>query len=305
MAIKLYLIIGLCFLIGSLPVIAADKIGFAVEYNNHAACGYIAKALGYFDLTGIKCTVYETYNTGMRLIAAMARGDIQVAFVCCCPALIAISRGLPVKIVCMTHYYGYGLVCRNSITSIKELTGKKIGCVREGGSVDILLNYMIKKYNLRKKDLNIFRGPPQKIAFSLLAGNLDAAFLPEQFATLISERKDFHMLFNTQKLWKNFPGSAVLVKESLLKNKNFLKKLLLVIKLATKFINTYPALAARIMSKFLKVKLDVLKKSMGNLEYNTQINIRALTKLIKFMKELKYIKEDLKINDVIFKFKDK
>jgi NitT/TauT family transport system substrate-binding protein len=104
-----------------------SDVGMAVEFNDHAACAYVAKEKGWYKDEGINFTAYESYATGMRLASALARGDIQVAYICLSPAILAYSRGVPIKIVAGTHKYGYGLVVSPCITNVSDLEGKTIG----------------------------------------------------------------------------------------------------------------------------------------------------------------------------------
>ena len=137
-----------------------SEVGMAVEFNDHAACAHVAKEKGWYKEEGLNFTAYESYATGIRLASALARGDIQVAYICLSPAILAYSRGVPIKIVAGTHKYGYGLVVSPGITNISDLTGKTIGCVREGAPADLLLNRMIEEYHL--KDVKIRRMNPSE-----------------------------------------------------------------------------------------------------------------------------------------------
>ena len=86
-------------------------IGMAVEFNSHAACAYISQDKEWFKEEGLELTAYESYVTGMALAAALAQGDIGVAYICLVPAINAFANaGVSLKIVAGTHKYGYGLV---------------------------------------------------------------------------------------------------------------------------------------------------------------------------------------------------
>jgi len=86
-------------------------IGMAVEFMDHAASAYISEDKGWFEDEGLELTAYESYATGMALAAALARGDIQVAYMCLIPAISAYANAqVPIKIVAGTHKYGYALV---------------------------------------------------------------------------------------------------------------------------------------------------------------------------------------------------
>jgi hypothetical protein len=86
-------------------------IGMAIEFMDHAACAYISQDKGWFEEEGLNFTSYESYVTGMALASALARGDIQVAYICLVPAInVYANAKVPIKIVAGTHKYDYDLV---------------------------------------------------------------------------------------------------------------------------------------------------------------------------------------------------
>ena len=272
------------------------NIGMAVEFNDHAACAYVAEEMGWYEDEGISFTAYESYVTGTRLAGALARGDIQVAYICLSPAILAYARGVPIKIVAGTHKYGYGLVVGPDITSIPDLEGKTIGCVREGGPVDLLLNRLIEEYGL--KDVRIQRMNPLKQVIALETGRIDAAFLPEHHATL-AESKGFHMLIKSQDLWPDMQGSVLVVKTDLIENDpETVRKLTRVTQKATDWVNENPDNASIILANVLDTKPEIINNSMSRLEYTTEINAESVQEMIDYMMELGYIDDEIKAEDI-------
>ena len=184
LGILFFTFFGECFSEKEIP------IGMAVEFMDHAACAYISQDKGWFEEEGINFTSYESYVTGMALASALARGDIQVAYICMVPAInVYANAKVPIKIVTGTHKYGYGLVVNpDKIKNIKDLEKSdiRLGCVREGGAVDVLLHRTIDKYNLDEEKIlsRIQRMNPPKQVMAIKMGQLDAAFLPEQWANI-------------------------------------------------------------------------------------------------------------------------
>jgi len=227
----------------------AQSIGMAVEFNDHAACAYVAKENNWYEDEGINLTTYESYTTGMQLTSALARGDIQVAYICLSPAILAYSRGVPVVIVAGTHKHGYGLVVSPGIENISDLNGATIGCVREGGMVDILLNRMIREYDL--KDVRIQRMEPLKQVIALETGRIDAAFLPEHHATA-AESNGFKMLITSHELWDDMQGSVLIVKREFIEDDpETVRKLVHVTQKATDWVNDNPDEVAAVLAKEL------------------------------------------------------
>ncbi|GAH29302.1 unnamed protein product [marine sediment metagenome] len=309
---------GECFSEKEIP------IGMAVEFMDHAACAYISQNKGWFEEEGLNFTSYESYVTGMALASALARGDIQVAYICLIPAInVYANAKVPIKIVAGTHKYGYGLVVNpDKIKSIKDLEGSdiRIGCVREGGAVDVLLHKTVDKYNLDEKKIlnNIQRMNPPKQVLAIKVGQLDAAFLPEQWATM-AEESGFKMLLMSQEVWPEMQGSVLVVKDKLIRDHpDLVRKLVKVSQKATGWINQHPQEAAEIVARQLQeaggnlfpveiadiatkteITPEFLLRSMNRLEYTTDIDLAVVQDAINYVARLGYIRNSFKAEDIL------
>ena len=320
------LLVGLLVLIpigGCAPKEEAP-IGMAVEFMDHAACAYISQDKGWFEAEGLKLATYESYVTGMALASALARGDIEVAYVCLVPAINAYANaGVPIAIVAGTHKYGFGLVVNsNKVKTVKDLEkpGIRLGCVREGGAVDVLLHKIIDKYRLDEDKIlnNVQRMNPPKQVLAIKMGQIDAALLPEQWATM-AEEFGFKMLLMGQDIWPEMQGSVLVVKEDLMSNHpEVVRKLVKVSQRATDWGNQYPDEAAKVMARQLQaaggeifpataveaaarleITPEVLLRSMGRLEYTTDIDPAIVQETIDYIAGLGYIKDSFNAEDIL------
>jgi len=318
LGIFIFTFFGECFSEKEIP------IGMAVEFMDHAACAYISQDKGWFEEEGINFTSYESYVTGMALASALARGDIQVAYICLVPAInVYANAKVPIKIVAGTHKYGYGLVVNpDKIKSIKDLerSDMRIGCVREGGAVDVLLHKTIDKYNLDEGKIlsNIQRMNPSKQVLAIKIGQLDAAFLPEQWATM-AEEFGIKMLLMSQEIWPEMQGSVLVVKEELIRDHpEVVEKLVKISQKATDWINQHPQEAAEVVVRQLQeaggnlfpveiankatkadITPEVLLRSMNRLEYTTDIDLAVIQEAIDYVSLLGYIKSSFKSEDIL------
>jgi NitT/TauT family transport system substrate-binding protein len=299
-------------------------IGMAVEFMDHAACAYISQDKGWFEEAGLHLTAYESYATGMALASALARGDIEVAYVCLVPAINAYANaGVPIKIVAGTHKYGYALVANtDKIKTIKDLEKPEIrfGCVREGGATDVLLHRIIDTYHLDEGKVlsNVQRMNPPKQVLAIKTGQLDAAVLPEQWATM-AEEFGFKMLLMSQDVWPEMQGSVIVVKEDLINNHpNVVRKLITVSQRATDWGNQHPEEAAEVVARRLQaignevlpvevadvtsslaITPDVLLRSMRRMEYTTDIDPVIVQDTIDYVAKLGYIKSSFNAEDIL------
>jgi NitT/TauT family transport system substrate-binding protein len=296
----------------------SHPIGVAVEFNDHAASAYVALNKGWYGEEGLNLTSFESYVTGVALAAALARGDIQAAYLCLGPALLVYSRGVPIKIVAGTHLYGYGLVARPEIGSIRDLEGKKIGCVREGSQCDLLLHILIERYDLDVDfERDIIRANPPKLVMLLKAGEIDAAIIPEHHTTL-AESLGFKMLVESRDLWVNMQGSVLVVKADLIENSpEIVERLVEVTRRGTDYVNAHRDEAAYILTEELMrttpggipselitsenelMTPELMNKSMGRLEYTDWIDPKVIQDYVELLLSLGYIDEPIKPEDIL------
>ncbi|HNR66112.1 MAG TPA: ABC transporter substrate-binding protein [Atribacterota bacterium] len=300
-------------------------IRVAVEFMDHAAAAYISQAQGWFEEEGLNINYYENYVTGMALAAALGRGDIQAAYLCLIPAINAYANArVAIKIVAGTHKYGYGLVVNtNKIKDIYGLQreGIRIGCVREGGAVDVLLHKAIIEYGLDKEKVlnNVQRMDPAKQLLAIQMDRLDAAFLPEQWATMAEDSK-YQMMLMSQDIWPEMQGSVLVVKSELIeKYPELVRKLVKVTEKSTDWIIQNPESAAEVVAHQLSLvgenilpvqvkdadtdkiefNADVLLKSMSRIDYGTDIDSVTVQDNIDFLVELGYIKNTFDANEIL------
>lgn len=318
--LPLFVIGPLAIIIAGISWMAKDRdgsIGIAVEFNNHAACAHVAHSNGWFKGEGLELLpLFQVYESGAAIAAAFARGDIQVGYLGLTAAIMAYARGVPIKVVAGVHQYGYGLVARPELKGIEDLKGKTVGCLREGTVTDLLLNRMIDRYQL--KEIKIRRMSPSQEVIGLFAGRLDAAFLPEQHATM-ADSMGFPMLLTSEDLWPDMQGDVLAVREKLLEdNPELVEKLVKITQRATVWIHEYPYDAAKIIATRLRVAgeetplveeegltanleitPEIMIRSMERVIYTTDINPSVVQDMMEYMVKLGYIKEGIEASDIL------
>jgi len=306
---------------------AQAKEGFplhiAVEFTDHAASAYIAQRMEWFEAEGIKPTFFS-YISGMSLVSALGRGNIQAAYMCLLPAINArANASLAIKIVAGTHKHGYGLaVNADKVRTVKDLERAdiRIGAVQAGGPVDAILLKTIQKYGLdRRKVLDRVRRmtPPMQI-MAIRMGKLDAAFSPEHWLAM-AEEAGFNILLSSQDVWPDMQGSVLLVKEDLIRNHpDIVRKLVAITGKATTWIKQNPEEAASVMAAQLHVAGDkvfpieaaettaklaispkAVRRSMGRLEYTIDIDPKGVQEAIDFAVRQGYIRKAFNANDIL------
>jgi NitT/TauT family transport system substrate-binding protein len=184
----------------------------------------------------------------------------------------------------------------------------------------VLMHKTMDKYHLDEDKVlgNVQRMNPQKLTLAAKMGQLDAAFIPEQWATM-TEEFGFKMLLMSQDIWPDMQGSVLVVKQSLIDNyPEVVEKLVKVSKKATAWGNQHPQEAAEVVarqlgavgSKLFPVEIaevvakleitpEVMLRSMGRLEYTTEIDPKEVQGTIDYIAKLGYIKNSFNAEDIL------
>lgn len=300
------------------PPAAPFPLGVAVEFTDHAASAMVALEKGWFADEGLEITSYENYVTGVDLAAALARGDIQAAYLCLVPTLnVVANAGISIRVVAGTHKYGYGLVVDpGAVYEVGDLGRPevKIGCTQPGTVVDVLLHRLCDDNGLSSADLEsrIQRMNPPAQVLALQGGSIHACFVPEHWATL-AEGLGYRMLMTAQDIWPGLEGSVLVVKEDLIRDHpEVVRSLVRVTQRATDWINQNPDEAASVVASSLsatgqeilpekaaaaaaklQVTPEVVARSMGRLEYTASLDHDEIQGVIDYVHRLGYLKQEI------------
>jgi len=293
-----------------------EKITMAVEFVSHAACAHIARAKRWFEKEGLRVASFDSYLTGTALVGALSKKNIDAAYLCVIPAIVAYANGgIKLKIVCGTHRYGYGLVVNPAkVSNLRDLLRKdiRVACTREGSPTDAVMHKACDRYHLDAQRLSekALRMPPSMILLSLETGRIDAGFCCEQFPSM-GVQAGFRELTSARDLWPGMQGSVLVVTDNLItRSPDSVRKLVRITKRATAFILAHPENASRITAGALTAirgklfpfkmantlrKLSITPKAVKRALFQqmactTAIDIKIIQQEIDYISSLGYIK---------------
>jgi len=273
-------------------------VKIAVEYNIHPLAAFIAMEKGIFAKNGVYIGSFKVYRTGLQITSALVRGDADAAFICLSPAILAYARGAKIKIVCLTHLYGYALVASPRIEKVRDLNGELVGTMKMGSPLDLLYQMVKRKYGLI---VRLRRMSPLRQLIALERGDLKAAFLSEPFAAMAVE-KGFHYLLKAKDIWPGMNGSVLVARENYIrKYPKVIKGLVKSLKDANALIHENPLEAARCAQKYIGVPAKTVVKALNNIVYTTELNQVQLEKTVFLMKKLGYIPRNLEVDKLLLK----
>lgn len=257
---------------------AAD-VRIAVEFNDHSAAFWVALDRGYFREEGVRVS-YKVFSTGLELSAAMRSGDADMAIACLGPILVMVDRGYDVVLVEMLHNHGYSLVARPGIGSVEGLRGATVSATGPGSPTWLLLHLVMDRYGL---NATVKRMKPQIAVNALVAGEIDAAVLPEHYATLAVKEGAVRLL-TSQDIWPDWPGSGLAVTADFMRqHPDIVQKVAAALRKATRFINEHPREAAAIVAKHLGSDEATMMESMSYLTYTNEVVPEEVQKYIDYL----------------------
>jgi len=275
----------------------AGQVAMAVEFNDHSAAAWIALDKGWFEEEGLNVMMLETFTTGLELSAALTRGDVDVAWACLGPLILARAQGAPIVVVAQAHLHGYAIVGRPGVRDVGQLNGGVVACPGTGSPSYLLLRMAIDAYGL---NVTIRNMKPAAILNSLITGQIDAAALPEHHVTLAVKRGNCTVLLRSQDVWPEMPGSFLVVKKELLeKRPELVVKLVKATVRATAFINEEPQEAAEIVAKRLGITFEEALESMKWLCYNNKIDMAQVEKYVELMTKYGIIDRPIDVGDFV------
>jgi len=158
---------------------AADKeatIGYQLVYNPWK----ISIVDGTFEkVTGYKIN-WKKFDSGAKVINAMASGDVHIALAGSSPIAAGVSRGLDIELIWIFEDIASAeaLVVRNGsgIIAPQDLKGKKLG-VPFVSTTHFHTLFALEQFGINPKEVKILNMQPPAIAAAWERGDIDAAFV--------------------------------------------------------------------------------------------------------------------------------
>jgi len=184
----------------------------------------------YFNLSskeGVNLQVYRFEKT-TDILAAIERGDIDVAVIPTEMAAKLIQSGIPVKIIAPEMLQNQAVLSRGDVASLQQLRGKSVISLLSTGSYMMFKAYMKIIYNLTVSDSQQGGGdvvginsPPGAILDALSRGDGAAAVVWEPFVSIGVEGYNFTVLATFQQLWRDSNSSGLPVMLVWVASQNF------------------------------------------------------------------------------------
>lgn len=255
---------------------------------------YIALKKGFFREVGLDVS-YSVDPTAWLLPDKLLSGKISLAILPWTRTVSARDQGGNLVVIAGSGFEEPAVVVRrdSQINSLSELKGRKISLPAAGGMKDLTSQALFKQHNMTPENTDILRLPSGDAAMlSLLSGMVDATTNVEPFAAMAVELGIGKILARGEDILPGTPGCSVATTDDYLQDHShmvlsFLKALLK----AEEFCNREPDEAARISSRFIGIRADIIRDALKSNQPRIDIthSIGAMMKIVELMKDVGYI----------------
>lgn len=205
---------------------------------------------------------WKQFNAGPSEIEALFAGAIDIGYIGPTPAIngYAKSNG-DLQIIAGATDAGAILVTRKDLklTSIKELSGKKVAIPQFGNTQDFCLRYLLQQNGLKDTTkggtVEIHQAENPDIKTLLDKGDIDAALVPEPWGSRLVKEINANVLLDYKDIMRDgkYPTAIVIVRtEFLQKHPDIVEKFLKTHVELTDFINKNPDQAKIIVNEQIK-----------------------------------------------------
>jgi len=254
---------------------------------------------------------WKLFPNGPALIDAFERDEIDLGYVGLPPAMIGISRGLPIRCIAGGHMEGTILIGgphhRPSSTACEALSqfrGMTLGAPRRGSIHDVILRKLlsdcrlVNEVRIRNYEWADF------ILDALLDGEIEGGCGTPPLAVLATRRTDSRIILSASRIWPRNPSCGIVASMRLIRDsapalEDFLREH----EAACNLLRERPAAAARLVHKevaaidesFAREALSISPKYCASLpcEY-----LESTMAFVPVLMEMGYLKRRLSLEEV-------
>ena len=207
-----------------------NKIRIAYFPNIGHAIPIVGMEKGFFEANVGEQVKIETrvFDSGPQAIESLFANSIDLAYVGPGPAINGFlnSENHNVKILAGAASGGASFIVHpdSEINSASDFAGKKIAAPQIGNTQDVSLRHYLSENGLRTAEKGgsviVYNIPNPDIYTLFVKGDIDGAWIPEPWATILVTELNGKRLFHEEDLWPNQEFASVL----LIANADFVEK---------------------------------------------------------------------------------
>jgi len=250
----------------------------------------------------------RVFNAGPEEMEALLAGEVDLGYVGPSPALNTYvkSGGRALRILAGACSGGASLVARadTNITGIRDLDGRRVADPQLGGTQDVSLRHFLAANGLRPKEkggsVQILPVKNPDVLPLFLKKEIDAAWVPEPWATRLIEEAGARRVIDERDLWRErrFATTVVVARAAFLRDHRPEVQAVLRAHLrAVDWLRQHPSEAQVVANQELKrltgkaLPDAVLREAWGRLDFTPDPNRASIEAFVQAAQDAGYLQE--------------
>lgn len=263
-------VLGAAFVVPAMAQTGSLKVASTLREIFDNLPLYVALEGGLYKKHGINVEVTH-FKGGGDVVRAVSGGAGDIGMVGTSAAIVAASRGAPLKIFSAWSAPSFGIYyivpVNSPIKSVEDIAGKKVGFTRPGSVTHTGLMAVQKAKNIKTQGIPV--GSAGDGWAMAKAGRVDVTWHTAPDVYSLIDRKEARILIEIADYLKEYQqGSLVALEAALAKRKGDIAKFLAAIEEANKMITEFPAAAAEYGAKGMKLSAEKLRGMIKTMPKN-------------------------------------
>ncbi len=269
-------------------------------------------------------TLIETklFDSGPQVVESLFSNSIDIAYVGPGPAINAFlkSQDNNVKILAGAASGGASFIVhpKSTINSVDDLFGKRIAAPQIGNTQDVSLRHFLSEGGLKPAEKGgsviVLNVPNPDIYTLFTKGDIDAAWVPEQWATILVNELGGSRLFYEEDLWKDNQFASVLLigrVDYIQHNPQIVQRWLSSHHETVNWINDNPEKTKIVFNQFMKKTFgkslpdEIVSESLNNLKITSDPISDSIFIFAERADSLGYLgRDDYNLTDIFYEVGD-
>jgi len=224
----------------------------------------------------------KIFDSGPQVIESIFSNSVDIAYVGPGPVINGFlkSDGNDLKILAGAASGGASFIIQKNsgLELIENYSGKRVAAPQISNTQDVSLRYYLAENGLKPVekggDVFVLNIANPDIYTLFAKGDIDGAWVPEPWATMLVEELNGVRLFDENEFWPENQFSSVLLigrSDYIEKNPEIIKKWINANEKSVQWINNYPDESKKLYNEFLKSYMgrtlpeDIVEKSFSNI----------------------------------------
>lgn len=241
------------------------------------------------------------YSSWPELTEALNAGQIDGAITMLELAEVSKSRGIPLKVVSLSHRNGDVLITEPGVNDIKDLAGKTIGIPHRLSGHNILAHIALEKAGVDENDVKFIELAPPDMPAALARREISAYIVAEPFGASSVVSGQGKVLLRAQDIWPDWICCGLVLREEIINNHpQHVQDLVNGIAKAGLAIQKDKQAALDSASRYYSADSKLLSTSLEWIDFdNLQVEEKDFLKLQSHMKSLSLIDKPVNLDDLL------